>query len=146
MNNFLFWQRWLLILAILFVVLGIVMTLSFGANLFDTLINPVFWANGAMPNNVYNFKTFIYGVLGASMVGWGMLFAFIVYYPFRQKEKWAWNSLLAGFTLWFVFGLYVSFRAGVYANIVGDVVFFVLVMAPLFFTRKDFFHSQEGQQ
>ena len=97
-----------------------------------------------MPNNVYAFKAFIYGVLGASMAGWGMLFAFIVYYPFRQKEKWAWNALLAGFTLWFPFGLYVSFRAGVYANIVGVVVFFVLVMVPLFFTRKDFSHSQEG--
>jgi hypothetical protein len=144
MNNFLFWQRWLLVLAIAFVGLGIVMALPFGANLFDTLINPVFWEDGAMPANVYAFKAFIYGVLGASMAGWGMLFAFIIYYPFQQKEKWAWNALLAGFTLWFVFGLYVSFRAGVYANVVGDIVFYVLVMVPLFFTRKAFVHLENA--
>ena len=78
MKNFLFWQRWLLVLAIAFVVLGIVMALPFGANLFDELINPVFWENGAMPNDVNTFKAFIYGVLGAAVVGWGILFAFIV--------------------------------------------------------------------
>ena len=138
MNNFLFWQRWLLILGILFVVLGIVMTLPFGTNLFDGLINPVFWENGAIPDNANAFKTFVYGVLGASMVGWGVLFAFIAYYPFRQKEKWAWNCLVTGFTLWFIFGQYVSVSAGVYANVVADIVFFALVMLPLFFTRKEF--------
>lgn len=143
MNNFIFWQRWLLVLAIAFVVLGIVMTLPLGANLFDTLINPVFWEDGDMPNNVHAFKAFIYGVLGASMAGWGMLFAFIVYYPFRKKEKWAWNALLAGFTLWFVFGLYLSLRAGVYANVVGDIIFYIMVMIPLFFTRKEFVRQPE---
>ena len=138
MNNFLFWQRWLLVLAIAFVVLGALMTLPFGANLFDGLINPVFWKNGAIPHDVNAFKAFIYGVLGAAMVGWGILFAFIVYYPFRQKEMWAWNCLLAGFAIWFPFGLYVSIRGGVYANVVGDIIFFVLVLVPLFFTRKEF--------
>ena len=93
MNSFLFWQRWLLILGIVFVVFGIVMTLPFGANLVDGLINPVFWGNGAIPDNANAFKTFIYGVLGAAMVGWGVLLAFIAHYPFRQKEKWAWNCL-----------------------------------------------------
>ena len=145
MKNFLFWQRWLLILAIAFVVLGAMMTLPFGANLFDGLINPVFWKNGAMPDNVNTFKTFIYGVLGAAMVGWGMLFAFIVHYPFRQKEKWAWNCLLTGFTVWLPFGLYVSIRGSVYANVVGDIVFFVLVLVPLFFTRKEF-HPTIGEK
>ena len=143
MNSFLFWQRWLLILAIAFVVLGIVMTLPFGANLFDELIDPVFWKNGAMPDNVNTFKKFIYGVLGAAMVGWGILFAFIVHYPFQQKQKWAWNGLATGFAIWFIFGQYVSIRAGVYANVVGDLVFFVLVIAPLFFTRKAFVQSRE---
>lgn len=138
MNSFLFWQRWLLTLAIAFVFLGIIMTLPLGVNLFDGLINPVFWKDGAMPNNIHAFKAFIYGVLGASMAGWGILFAFIVYYPFQQKERWAWNALAAGFTLWFIFGMYVSLRAGVYANVIGDIAFFVMVMMPLFFTRKEF--------
>jgi hypothetical protein len=137
-NSFLFWQRWLLILGIAFVVLGIVMTLPFGADLFDGLINPVFWENGIISDKANAFKVFIYGVLGASMVGWGVLFAFIAHYPFRQKEKWAWNCLVTGFILWFIFGQYVSIRAGVYANVVADIVFFGLVMVPLFFTRKEF--------
>ena len=115
-----------------------VMALPFGANLFDRLINPVFWEKGVMPENVNAFKTFIYGVLGAAMVGWGILFAFIAYNPFRKKEKWAWNCLMIGFVVWFIFGEYVSIRAGVYANVVGDIVFFGLVMVPLFFTKKYF--------
>ncbi|MBN1218170.1 MAG: hypothetical protein JXM69_04520 [Anaerolineae bacterium] len=91
-----------------------------------------------MPDDVTAFKTFIYGVLGAAMVGWGILLVFIVHYPFRQKEKWAWNCLVTGFAVWFIFGQYVSVRARVYANVAADIAFFVLVMAPLFFTRKDF--------
>ena len=145
MNNFLFWQRWLLVLAIAFVALGALMTLPFGANLFDGLINPVFWENGAIPHDANAFKAFIYGVLGAAMVGWGILFAFIVYYPFRQKEMLAWNCLLAGFAIWFPFGLYVSIRGGVYANVVGDIIFFVLVLVPLFFTRKEFHPTIGGK-
>jgi hypothetical protein len=137
-KSFLFWQRWLLVLGIAFVALGIVMTLPFGASLFDELINPVFWGNEAIPDNANAFKTFIYGVLGAAMVGWGGLLTFIVHYPFRQKKRWAWNCLVTVFPIWFIFGLYVSFRGGVYSNVVGDIVYFVLVMMPLYFTRKDF--------
>ncbi|TPV92929.1 MAG: hypothetical protein B7733_23150 [Myxococcales bacterium FL481] len=143
MTSFLFWQRWLLVLGIAFVVFGAVLTLPFGASMFDSLINPIFWGTEHIPPPANAFKLFVYGVLGAAMVGWGGLLAFIAYHPFRQKRPWAWKCLATVFPVWFVFGLYVSMRGGVYWNVVGDILFFLMVMMPVCFTRRDFANANK---
>jgi hypothetical protein len=140
-QRFLFWQRWLLILGVIIVVFGAALAFLYPTPLFDifrTQIDPVFWAAGELTGGTLPFQQWIYGVLGATMAGWGMCIAFIASVPFRRKEKWAWNCLALAVSLWFVIDTFLSWRFGALFNVVLNVLIFLAAMAPLLFTRKHF--------
>lgn len=141
LEKFIFWQRWLLIFGLLLVDMGLYMVFFKGTiyfALFDNLVNPAFWASAVAPANVAEFQGWIYGVLGATLAGWGTFLAFMAHYPFKQKEKWAWKCLLAGVLVWYLPDTFISLQFGVYFNAVGNTVLFILLMLPLLFTRREF--------
>lgn len=95
MPSFWFWQRWLLIVGIVISLFGTLMTLTSGTPLFDLFnqqIDPSFWIANSIDPGAKIFQQWIYGVCGATIAGWGVFVTFIVHYPFRKKDKWAWNS------------------------------------------------------
>ncbi len=143
MDRFDFWQRWLLILGGLITVLGVAIALLNSTELFDTLLNnqidPVFWDEPGPDDQAQDFRQWAYGVLGATMAGWGVFITTIAHYPFKRRERWAWNCMLAGIAIWFVLDTYVSLSAGNWFNeLAVNVPLLVLVLLPLWFTRKDF--------
>jgi hypothetical protein len=142
MDSFSFWQRWLFVVALIIVVFGVFMAVLNGTALFDWLFNnqidPVFWGDTAVADNAQTFQRFVYGVLGATVAGWGVFIAFIAHYPFRQKEKWAWNCVLAGVLLWFLIDTPISLYFQVNFNAAFNTLLLVLVILPLAFTRRLF--------
>lgn len=141
LEKFIFWQRWLFIVGLILVDLGLYMTFLKGTPyfaLFDNLINPVFWASTIAPANVTEFQGFIYGLYGATITVWGTFLAFMAYYPFKQKEKWAWNCIFVATLLWYLPDTFVSLQFNVVLNVAANTVFLILLMLPLLFTRKDF--------
>ena len=80
----------------------------------------------------------MYGVLGATLAGWGVFVAFIAHYSFKKKEKWAWNCILAGPLLWFVVDTAISLNFKVYFNAAFNTALFAAVVLPLWFSRKHF--------
>jgi hypothetical protein len=141
MTGFSFWQRWLLVVSLLISLFGILMTFLSGSivfDLFNHLINPVFWKSSPIEDNAQRFQQFVYGVLGAVMAGWGVFMSFIAHYPFRNKEKWAWNCIVAGTIVWFVLDNSISLYQNVYLNAIGNTGLFILVMLPIVFTKKSF--------
>lgn len=142
MDRFTFWQRWL-------VAAGVVIT-AFGAFIvffsqtglfeavFDNQIDPVFWDDD-LPPGVADFQRWVYGVLGATVAGWGVFIAFIAQHPFRRRERWAWTCLLAGMLVWFALDSFISLTSGVYFNALAvNVPLLLVVLVPLWFTRQDF--------
>ncbi len=85
-----------------------------------------------------DFQKWIYGVLGATLAGWGVFVAFIAHYPFQQREKWAWNCILAGLLVWFVIDMAISLSFKVYFNVAFNTALFAAVVLPLWFSRKHF--------
>ncbi|NOX87731.1 MAG: hypothetical protein GXO77_01810, partial [Calditrichaeota bacterium] len=79
------------------------------------------------------------GVLGAVISGWGVFLSFIAYYPFKAKERWAWNCIAAGFIVWFIIDTVISVNYHVGFNVVINIVFLLGVLLPLMFTGKHFF-------
>jgi hypothetical protein len=141
MTNFSFWQRWLLIVGILISGFGMFMALLSGTPLFDSFngqIDPVFWGAGAVEEGAREFQQWIYGVWGATIAGWGIFVIFIAQYPYRNKEKWAWNCLVAGVLVWFVLDTSLSISHKVYFNVAFNMILLVLAMLPLVVTRKCF--------
>ncbi len=139
MPHFIFWQRWLFTVGLLIIAGGILLAFIANTFLFDLLgqiINPVFWGSATIESGAIEFQKFIYGVLGATMSGWGVFLSFIAYYPFKNKEKWSWYCVLVGLLTWFTLDTSISLYYKVYGNVAVNVAFLLLTLLPLVFTRR----------
>jgi hypothetical protein len=142
MKQFLFWQRWLFVFSLLVVVFGLGMALLNRTSLFsifDSQVNPVFWDGNPLASGVEGFQGWIYGVLGATMAGWGVFLVFLARYPFRARERWAWSALALGLSLWYGTDTVISLYFGVIFNALFNTLVFILAVLPLIFTRREFF-------
>jgi len=142
MKNFTFWQRWLFIVTIFIAVFGLLLALFNQKPVFDLLfnnqINPAFWGVPRVPLDIVAFQGWIYGVLGATVCGWGVMMAFIAHYPFRRREKWARNCLALGLIAWYLVDTALSIYFGVTFNALFNTVLVLAAMPPIYFTRKVF--------
>ena len=137
-----FWNRWLLFVGWLLVVFGLLLGFLNQTQLFDVAFNrqidPVFWPTGIATESIAFFQAWIYGVLGATVSGWGVFVVFLAAYPFKKRERWAWNCIAAGITLWYIADTSISLYFGVTFNAVVNTVLAGLVCAPLLATREEF--------
>ncbi len=141
MPNFAFWQKWLFVVSVFISIFGVLMAFLNGTpifELFNRQIDPAFWGTNPVEANARAFQQWVYGVWGATIAGWGIFFAFIAHYPFRHKEKWAWNCLAAGLMVWFVLDTSLSIYYRVYFNAVFNTLLLILVALPLLGTRNGF--------
>ena len=142
MKNHDFWQKWLLVLGIAMVPLGLLLAFFSQTTVagidFNQYINPAFWGTAALPAESILFQRWIYGVLGAVMAGWGVFIAFIAYYPFQRREKWSWNCLLIGFLVWFLPDTAISIYFKVHMNALINTCLFTLAILPLVAAKKHF--------
>lgn len=137
-----FWNRWLLFAGWLLVVFGLLLAFLNQTQLFDVAFNrqidPVFWPAGVAAESINSFQSWIYGVLGATVSGWGVFVVFLARYPFTKRERWARNCIAAGITLWYIADTSISLYFGVTFNAVVNTVLAGLVYTPLLATRQEF--------
>ena len=141
MNNFKFWQRWLLIVGVVVAVFGFFMAVFNGTsifNIFNDQINPVFWGTEEPSGPSIAFQRWVYGAWGATVSGWGFFLVFIARYPYRNREKSARNYLIYGLAIWFIVDTAISIYYAVYFNAIFNTVLLLLVALPLGFTWKVF--------
>jgi hypothetical protein len=138
MKRFNFWQKWLLVMGILLVLMGLSFPFCSFLNIEVTYINSVFWNDGIVPTEAKAFQAWIYGVYGAMAVAFGLFIYFIASNPFKTREKWAWNCLATCISVWFVIDTFFSVYFGAYTNAFNNVILYALLMVPLLFTRKEF--------
>jgi hypothetical protein len=141
MNSFSFWQRWLVGVAILVTLFGVFMALLNSTILFDLFnqqIDPVFWTSEDPTTAALAFRTWVYGVWGATVAGWGLTLAFLAQHPFKRQERWARTALIFGLSLWYLLdtGLSLAFR--VYFNALFNTLLVLLAGLPLAFTWRVF--------
>ena len=146
MKHFNFWQKWLLVMSILFVLMALSLPVSSLLNIEVSYINAAFWKNGIVPTTEAKaFQAWIYGVVGALSATFGLFIYFVAGNSFKAREKWAWNCLAICISVWFVIDTFFSVYFGVYTNAFNNVILYVLLMLPLMFTRKDFALQLEGE-
>jgi hypothetical protein len=141
LDKFKFWQNWLFYASIFIAVYGALFAIlnqPFVDFVYFNKVDPVFWGNKILSEEIILFQKWIYGVLGSVVLGWGIFFAFIAYYPFKNKEKWSWNCIAVGMLLWFLFDSTISIYFKVFINAGFNIVFFLLAGLPLLFTKKYF--------
>ena len=84
-----------------------------------------------------DYTTFIFGVLGAVILGW-MVLAFIVARgPLRRREPWAWTAVAASIGVWFVVDTGFSLIVGQVEHAVFNVGFLVPIGIALAALRRE---------
>lgn len=135
-----FWWRWLMAVTIGTVLFGLSMIFlpDLVQDGFNLLLFSEVDAGGRFDAFTADYIQFVYGVLGAVMVGWGILIGLIVVGPFRRGEREAWNQLAISLSVWFVVDSAYSLYSGYPGNAALNTVFFILFAVPLAATYRQF--------
>lgn len=141
-GHFIFWQKWLFFTSILFALSGIIFAL-YGRNIFflpyNKMLAVAFWNQSQFPPEAQTFRAFIYGPLGGTIACCYILLAFIAWYPFKEKERWARNAIIVAFGIWAIIDSIVCLRYGIYPQIFYINAFSIVIKTlPLIFTWKYF--------
>ena len=105
----------------------------------NSLTNDVFFQGNEMKGELLNFKNWLFGIIGATIVGYHILMIMISENAFKQKEPWAYRALCFGLLSWFAIDSGISVYYGAIHNLVIiNVVALVLIGLPLLMTRNEF--------
>jgi len=139
--SFEFWKKYLLAVSFVFVFFGVLLAF-FGTTapfaIMNESINSVFWAVTDVPDVIAAYQRWSYGVLGATMAGWGVFFIFLITYAFPKKEPWVWNCIVYGISIWFLIDTGISMHFRVAFNVVFNSVTYIALAIPLIIVRKEF--------
>jgi len=84
------------------------------------------------------YVIFIYGVLGAVMVGWCVTLLALLLGPFRRGERAGWDTLALSITTWYVIDSGWSLWSGFWENAALNTLFLLLFAIPLAATYRAF--------
>lgn len=139
MGGFRFWQRWLFTTTLVVTGAGVGLAL-FGGTLLTRVLDPafhmVFWGDQPIAPPARAYQAWIYGVLGATLAGWGTCLAFLVQQALAHRESWAHWAIGAGLVVWFVPDTALSYLAGVYANVLLNCLILAALGLPLLMTWR----------
>ena len=144
-----FWSCWIQFLSGFLVIYGVAMVFV-PEWMNRTLVSTLLYGNNEMLRSAFvsagepsaTFLKILSGLLGTVTVGWAIQMGWIVYKPFRNGERWAWNALAISVLAWALLEFYFKFTGGITG--VGLIAHFGLLIAfaiPLSATYRHF-HSK----
>lgn len=141
MMSFDFWHKWLLVVSIVSTGLGLVIALFPDSALFaphTAAMADVFF-DGAMPEQAYELRAFLFAPLGGTIAGYFLMQTLIVWGPFSRREPWAWHAILWAMLIWFTVDSALSVYHGAFFNVwMINASTLILVGLPLLMTRRAF--------
>ncbi len=145
-RSFLFWQKWLVIVNCIGILAGFlfpfISTVDFIAAGYNQALAEVFFGVKALSNELVVYNQWVWAMLGAVIMGWGVCMLLIVLFPFKKHEKWAWwcigISLIVTFMVDICFSIYFNFNT----EIIIALSWFLPSIIPIIATRKDFFKEK----
>jgi hypothetical protein len=139
MNTFKFWYRWLIVVTITIIVFGLYIALCNQTFLFFPFIKLINTVYNVEPSLLQSpFVKWIFGMLGATMIGWGITIWFILHNSFSHKQAWAWKALLFSTLWWFTIDSYISIITGAIFNFALNGIILISFIIPLIMTFKKF--------
>jgi len=145
MKNFKFWYCWLIVASCLIILFGLSMVLfsnTFLFGYFNNMVHNNFPVNGDLIV-LKSLLTWLYAVLGATMIGWGICILYVLQNAFIRKERWAWFAIIVGLLAWFIPDTFMSYFSGAIFNVVLNFALLLAFLLPLIFTFRDF-NTKQG--
>ena len=144
MNTFKFWYRWLLVVAFAIIVFGLYIAFfnnTFLFFYFAKFIQQTYHVESPLLQGLL-FK-WMFGMLGATMIGWGITIWFVLNNGFLKKQIWAWKALLFATLWWFTIDSYISFISNAIFNVAFNAILLISILIPLIMTFKSFHKQNE---
>lgn len=128
-----FWWFWLLS-AVSWVILFGLALVFFPAQMERFFNWMLFASQTAVPIQeppAVDYLRFVYGVLGAVMVGWGVSMVWVLIGPYGRGERAGWLALATPLAIWYVIDSSLSVTQGFWQNAVLNSLFAALFALPL---------------
>jgi hypothetical protein len=132
-----FWVSWLKIAAGAVMLFSAVLLLApcVGQWMFNWVAFGAAVAPASVPDSAMPYIRFVYGVLGAVMIGWMLAILLLARGPFARGETWAWGAIAGSLGLWFIIDTSWSLLQGYPGNALLNLGFALLFAPPLAATR-----------
>ncbi|MDY7395080.1 hypothetical protein UMM65_07490 [Aureibaculum sp. 2210JD6-5] len=142
-KNFIFWQKWLTYANVITVIVGLLVAFagnSFFFELHNEYTRDVFFKSKEFQPEVLALKNWLFGIIGATIIGFHILMIMISENAFKNEERWAYNSMWYGILSWFLIDSGISLYYGAIHNVVLiNLVALLIIGIPLVMTRKNFY-------
>jgi hypothetical protein len=136
----LIWWRWLVVVTLGVMIFSISMVLM--PSLIQQFFSLLFYSSSqhisTFSEPAVAYITFVQGILGAVMFGWGVALLFVLFGSFRRGKIEGWLTLAISLSAWFVPDTVFSLWCGFWQNAVLNLIFAVLFAIPLATTYKAF--------
>lgn len=105
----------------------------------NSFTKSVFFNSSEFTSEVLNFKNWLFGIIGGSIVGFHILMIMISENAFKRKEKWAYYSMWFGLLSWFIIDSGISFFYGAFHNLwIINIPALIMISIPLIVTKNEF--------
>jgi len=135
-----FWWGWLVVVVCSVIIFNVGLVIA--PNLMQQFFNVMFFSSSKAYTDFGNAATlyveFVYGVLGAVMIGWMTTLLYILVGSFRSRQREAWWAIAAPIVVWFAVDSWLSISTGFWQNAVFNTLFLVLFIIPLAATYRYF--------
>ncbi|QLE55896.1 hypothetical protein [Nostoc sp. TCL26-01] len=137
---FRFWWYWLIIVTcgVIFFSFSLIIAPDFMQIFFDAIFFPASSTHTIFNEVASSYIKFLYGLLGAVMMGWSVALLYILLKPFCRQEDEAWYAMTASIVVWFIIDSSFSISTGFWQNAVLNMIFLLFFMIPLAATYQDF--------
>jgi len=134
-----FWQVWLMLLGDGMVVVGLAMMLAPLSVVFEPFNASAFarfFGTAAVPPEALAYHSFLFGLVGTTTIGWGMLLFFVAWKPFARGETWSWVALASSTGVWFVLDTVRIMIDGVTPYVLFNLAAVIAAALPLIATCR----------
>ena len=120
-SEFNFWQRWLTWANVMTVMVGLIAAFAGNSIFFEahnSYTEEVFFNGNKMEAELLNFKNWLFGIIGGTIVGYHILMILISENAFKKKERWAYQAIWFALLSWFIIDSGLSYYYGAMHNII----------------------------
>jgi len=134
------WIHWLMVVLAIMTIMGLALVftpfvdMTLGSHYYNTYFD--YDAYSVISDGDLRFQTFLYGVSGAVMASWAIVMLFLVMFPLRQGQRWAWYALVISVLVWFIGDGYASVVTGFALHAGLNLSVFIPLMIPLVAIRR----------
>ena len=141
-KQFNFWQKWLTYSNIMTIMVGVLVAFAGNSMVFEVhndYTKEIFFNSTEFDPAVLRLKNWLFGIIGATIIGFHVLMVMISENAFKNKEPWAFKAMWYRLFSWFIIDSGISFYYGAYHNIILiNLIALILIGLPLVMTRKAF--------